>query len=115
MLELVAVYGSLKQGYGNHRLLDDSIFKGEEETKPEYTMYSMGGFPCITEGGDTSIHAEVYRVDTNVFSRLYMLEGYPSFYDRKQIDTQYGKAWIYLIRDIERHYGTLDEVTNGRW
>lgn len=111
---LVAVYGSLKQGYRNHALLGGSEFKGVDGTSAEFSMYSMGGFPCITEGGDTSIHVEVYEVEDEVFSRLDRLEGYPSFYNRKEIDTMYGKAWIYYIQDGS-YLGELNLVANGRW
>lgn len=113
-MTLVAVYGSLKQGNGNHLLLDGSEFKGVDGTLPEYTMYSMGGFPCVTEGGSTSIHVEVYEVEDGVFNRLDRLEGYPSFYNRKEIDTMYGKAWMYYIKDGS-YLGELNIVDTGRW
>jgi len=111
---LVAVYGSLKQGYGNHRLLETSEFKGGTQTKPEYTMYSMGGFPCITEEGGTSIEIEVYEVEDSVFSRLDQLEGYPTFYNRKEIETEWGDAWVYYIND-RAYLGRLNVVESGRW
>ena len=110
----VAVYGSLKHGHGNNRLLSESEFKGRGVTLPEYTMYSMGGFPCITEGGDTPIHIEVYEVDDRTFERLDFLEGYPRFYNRKEIETTYGTAWIYYIQD-ETYLGNLNKVGNGQW
>ena len=110
----VAVYGSLKKGFGNNQLLGDSELKGVDKTLPEWTMYSMGGFPCITEEPGTSIHIEVYEVDEQVFRRLDMLEGYPSFYNRKEIETQYGTAWIYYIKDKSSTM-LLDNVESGEW
>lgn len=111
----VAVYGSLRQGFGNHVLLEDEenvFFCGEDDTAPEYTMRSLGGFPGIYEGGDTSIKIEVYTVSNKVFQRLDMLEGYPRFYDRKMIDTKYGQAWIYFLKD----YGNdRPVVESGDW
>jgi len=77
-------------------------------------MYSLGGFPCITEEGDTPIAVEVYKVDEQVFSRLDMLEGYPDFYNRKEIETKYGTAWIYYIEDAD-YMGELNKVESGRW
>ena len=94
----VAVYGSLRQGMGNHRLLESSKFLGKDKLDG-FIMYSLGGFPCIRtvfpEGN--TITVEVYEVDDETFRRLDILEGYPSFYDRKKVDTQYGEAWIYTI------------------
>lgn len=111
----VAVYGSLKKGFHNDIFLDTSELKGIDETLSEYTMYSMGGsFPCITEEGDTSISIEVYEVDEGVFERLDMLEGYPLFYNRKEIDTKWGQAWIYYVKD-KSYLGDLNRVDSGRW
>ncbi len=111
-MRTVAVYGTLKKGRGNGHLLNTSEFKGATRTDPEYTMYSLGGFPCITLEGDTAIHIEVYEVDECVFSRLDGLEGYPSFYDRKLIDTPLGKAWIYYMTSPT--WGN-DIIEGGNW
>ena len=35
---LVAVYGTLKRGYGNHMLLADSVFIGEGYTEDKYPL-----------------------------------------------------------------------------
>ena len=61
----VFVYGTLLSGFGNHaRLLAGrSKMIGEAQTYAEYTMVSLGGFPGVIEGGDTSIQGEVYEVD----------------------------------------------------
>lgn len=106
----VFVYGSLKQGYGNHPLIKDSVLLGECLTKPIYTMYSLGAFPAVVLQGNTSITGEVYEVDDDTFARLDRLEGYPDFYDRTMIDTDHGKAWMYFL---EREEGV--EVEGGVW
>lgn len=108
----VAVYGTLKRGRGNDRLLGDAKFLGETLTTPEYTMYHLGAFPCITLEGDTPIHVEVYEVDSDTFKRLDMLEGYPSFYNRKKINTILGTAWIYYM--TKPTWGT-DMIVGGKW
>jgi len=98
---LVMVYGSLKKNFHNHHLLHTSELLGEQKTAEEYTMYGLGGFPAIKEGGSTSICGEVYKVDDPTFKRLDRLEGYPHFYNRKEIETSYGTAWIYYIKDAD--------------
>jgi len=110
----VAVYGSLLSNKGNHCLLEGSKYIGTTLTPPEYTMYSLGGFPCIALEGGTPIHVEVYEVDESVFGMLDRLEGYPSFYNRKEIETELGTAWIYYISDVN-YLGKLNVVTSGRW
>ena len=111
---LVAVYGSLKRGLGNYALLRESEFKGGLKTAPEFTMYDLGAFPGIMPNGNTSITCEVFEVDEPTFETLDRLEGYPNFYDRMKIDTEWGEAWIYfLAHDRYRHND--DVIRTGVW
>jgi len=90
-------------------------------TEPEYTMHHLGGFPGVIEGGDTRIMCELYDVDSMTFRRLDGLEGYnpidckAGLYDRKQIPSPLGDAWIYLYNN---NWGGLDEssvISSGEW
>lgn len=106
----VAVYGSLRQGMGNHRVLGDSPLLGQARVSG-FEMFSLGGFPFVRHGeGDITI--EVYEVNEHTSMRVDMLEGYPLFYNREQIDTPYGQAWIYFI---DRQETTSPPVTHGDW
>ena len=94
---LVAVYGSLRRGMGNHRLLVGFPLLSTERVKG-WDMYSYGAFPYITPSEDGEITIEVYAVPIDeLLGSLDSLEGYPSFYDRKKIQTSKGEAWIYFI------------------
>lgn len=93
----VFVYGSLLSTLSNNYLLKDSTLLGMHETEEEYTMYEMGYFPGVRKGGTTSIKGEVYDVDLHTLSRLDILEGTPTFYHRHHIETNYGKAIMYLL------------------
>lgn len=84
-MHLVFVYGTLKKGYGNHRLLAQSMFVGKAITEPNFTMLHLGGFPGIVQSGDTAIHGEVYRVSNATLTQLDRLEGHPTFYERKPL------------------------------
>lgn len=98
-MELVAVYGTLKQGQYNHPVLSR---QGAEylgtDTLTGWAMYDLGSFPCVVPMKlSGSIVVEVYKVaDLKATDRL---EGYPGFYDRVQVVTQYGNAWIYFMRE----------------
>ena len=110
----VFVYGTLKQGYHNHRLLAQATLLGEFTTPPNYTMYHLGGFPAVVMDGNTAIIGEVYEVDRQEFQQLDFLEGYPDFYTRDIIETDYGDAWMYHITDVS----SLEHspvVTSGNW
>ena len=110
---LAAVYGSLRRGLGNHRLLKSNKLVGVQELDG-FTLwdYAPGSFPAITEGGDSKITVELYEVDAAGLKRLDGLEGYPSFYNRKVVSTERGDAWIYFIEEDLSH---LNKVEDGDW
>lgn len=99
----VFVYGTLKQGFGNHVLLKDSKFVSNGHTKEEYVMYSTGGFPVVAEA-ETGLHVsgEVYEITPEVLKRLDRLEGYPTMYDRQEVEIDlegtgvYQTCWMYV-------------------
>ena len=99
---LVAVYGSLRRGMGNHQYyLSSSEYKGAFSTEPEYTLHSLSYYPGLKLDGNTSIVMEVYEVDEETLKNLNRLEGYrpgetSTFYDRIEINTPWGKAFTYI-------------------
>lgn len=115
---LVAVYGSLRQNMGNHRLLENANYLGEFKTEPVFSLYSLGGFPGLKENGQTSVIMEVYSVTPEEAIRIDRLEGYTpgskhnDFYDKIIIDTPYGKAGTYIyVPNTDR----LTLVESGDW
>lgn len=109
----VFVYGTLKTGHYNNRILQRSngIFLGEFKTEPEFTMKHLGAFPGVLTEGNTSIQGEVFEVDD--LSCLDQLEGYPHFYDRVLIDTSYGQAWVYYLPP--EPYQDRPDIPSGVW
>ena len=109
---LVFVYGSLKSGFGNNRLLESSEFIGDALTlASKFDMISLGGFPGVVSGGQKRISGEVYSVSDDTLSRLDVLESNGSFYTREKtiVHFNYNKTfpaqpvhepchvWIYLL------------------
>lgn len=118
----VAVYGSLRQGLGNHRLLAHVPEFKEGKTVQPFIMYSMGGFPAIVDGGDSGVVVEVYEVDDDTLQRLNQLEGYSGeygyqgFYDRKVVDVELDsgdevQAHIYYFHEAPNN----SVVDTGDW
>lgn len=116
----VAVYGSLRKGLSNHLVLTESNAKylGRFETKPIFSMYSLGGFPGLKPKGSTSINMEVYEVDKKGLKSVDGLEGYDAnsdnnnFYNRVTLDTPYGEAYTYLyVPSVQDR----DFVDSGDW
>jgi gamma-glutamylcyclotransferase (GGCT)/AIG2-like uncharacterized protein YtfP len=112
----VFVYGTLKRGHGNNRILanTDSKFIGTTKTDPKYTMVTLGSFPGVVQEGVTPIQGEVWEVDERTLEGpLDMLEGYPSFYDREITPTEFGDAWIYYLSS--RWHRDSPVVEGGEW
>lgn len=104
---LVAVYGSLLSGLGNHHWMkalgeEHYELKGEVTLETGFELFPLGGYPGIQEG-DHPLVVEVYAVtDELLRGPLDGLEGYtegrtPTFYDRRTIDTPFGKTFIYYF------------------
>jgi len=114
---LIAVYGTLRKENGNHRLIENADYKGTYTTEPIYNLYSLGGFPGLKEGGKTAVVLEVYAVNKEEARRVDGLEGYypgetPTFYDKIQIETPWGKADVYTyVR--QPHESSL--IESGDW
>jgi len=108
----VFVYGTLKAGHGNHRLLENSKLLHEATITGK--MVSLGGFPCVSTNGDNQIHGEVYEVDDQTLGHLDHLESNGSFYTREIVNSSKGPVWVYLIQD-EGYYQTRPLIRNGVW
>lgn len=116
-MKKVAVYGTLRKGNGNNIILTESKFLGSTKTLPKFEMFSLGGCPGIREG-DTSLTIEVYEVSQCTLGRLDRLEGYrgvgqPNFYEREEVETEFGDALIYTLRD-DRFFDQ-EIISSGDW
>lgn len=120
MKHLFFVYGTLKQGYGNNRLLQTAKFLGNAITPAEYTLYN-GGFPIVERGGETAIKGEVYETDDEqIIKRVYGLEGYSgkphaddNWYDVDRIETPFGEAEMFVMDKGKS--GRTNILTSGLW
>ena len=81
--KIIAVYGSLRHGMGNHGLISHAQMVERRTVRLPYKMISLGGFPgLITDKQLNDIVIELYEVDQPTYARVERLEGYPSFYDK---------------------------------
>ena len=93
----VFVYGTLKRGQRNSHYLDEALFIGEFITGTAYSMYQFDDYPAVCLDGRHAIQGEVFQLDDELFRALDELERYPDFYQRIEIDTHYGYAWMYIV------------------
>ena len=90
------VYGTLKKGHGNHRVLGDAEYIGDAELWG-YRMFTLGGFPGISpsEGKSFSVViGEVYKIEDRHLPNLDGLEGYypenhSGMYLREKVNIHY--------------------------
>lgn len=93
----VFVYGTLKRGQRNAHFLHEARYLGEFTTAALYSMYDFEDYPAVCLRGRHAIVGEVYRVDAAQFAALDDLEWYPRYYQRIEIETDHGDAWMYVV------------------
>lgn len=118
----VFVYGSLRKGFGNHRLLaNNSDFIMRTQTVKRYKAVSFGGFPAVykapplrDEVSEFSplqmvailntyrpVVGEIYKVsDSCLEGPLDSLEGHPHWYRRERVQVMNfaEPVWMYIMR-----------------
>jgi gamma-glutamylcyclotransferase (GGCT)/AIG2-like uncharacterized protein YtfP len=109
---LVAVYGTLRKGFGNHRLMSTANLLDSGSTVDQYAMIAEG-IPYVRsevrEDGH-NIAVEVYAVDDSELLDMDRLENHPNWYTRKQVPIHLDNglvvnAWLYFndTVDVEGH------------
>lgn len=126
---LVFVYGTLKSGYGNNRLLSSSTLVGTDSTIDKYVLGDIGfpyAFPesVIAHLFDDEelfkpVYGELWQMNCwNTLRSLDSLEGHPWHYYRETIQLASGNiAWTYHQLDetaITRCY-ICNITENGEW
>ena len=82
---LVACYGSLRRGMGNHHYyLSESEYKGTFTTEPEYTLHSLSYYPGLKLNGNHSIVMEVYEVDEDTLKNLKIMKKETHYLDEME-------------------------------
>lgn len=118
----VAVYGTLRQGQGNHgRINQDPICEAQFHHKK---MFSLGGFPIViqTDEETDTVVAEVYALDEKQLASCDRLEGHPDWYERKIVANIQGElvpdgkvhpVWMYIMPDGK--YPHAPHIPSGDW
>lgn len=118
----VAVYGTLRRGCGNDRLLQGAPCRGVFEVR-NFRMYTEhASFPYVHYSPAGVIQVEVYDVkDEAMALSLDRLEGYPYHYQRKIVPyydscrnrSPSGTAWMYYVCD--KPQSDDDYIKTGNW
>ena len=108
----VFVYGTLKKGQRNSKFMHGAEFLGNFTTHSIYSMYEFEDYPAVCLHGRHAIEGEVYHVNDRQFRMLDDLEWYPHFYQRIEIPTSFGEAWMYIVK-FELCHG--QKQISGNW
>jgi gamma-glutamylaminecyclotransferase len=96
---LLFVYGTLKRGQRNHRLIADQEFIGEAATAPRYRVFDLGPYPGLVRD-DTSglaIRGELFAVTDCCLAELDDFEGVPELFVRERIEVEGYEVWAYYL------------------
>jgi gamma-glutamylcyclotransferase (GGCT)/AIG2-like uncharacterized protein YtfP len=115
MITRVFVYGTLRRGEGNHRLLAGARCVGAARTAPAFTLRDLGAYPAMLAGGATSVVGEVYEVDELTLDVLDRLEGHPRFYRREPIALADGAHVEAYLLPADRAWGLTRTIESGDW
>lgn len=104
----VFVYGSLKQGFHNHVVMQQaqgSFVRDAVSKDRNFSLFSLGSFPALAyaEPGETPffIKGELYEVPEH---GVHVLDRLEAGYDKTQIVLDNGDvAFVYMLRP---NYGT---------
>lgn len=112
----VAVYGTLKRGQSNHHYLARARYLGPARLDG-FALYDLGPWPAVRPGTGC-VQVEVYAVDAPTLAALDELEDYRAaapasgLYDRVQVTTPYGRAWLYRYN---RALSPRQYLASGCW
>lgn len=82
--DLLFVYGTLKRGGRNHRLLAAAEYFGPAQTEPRFRLIDCGAYPALVEHGQAplAITGELYRIPASLWPALDELEDEGVLYRR---------------------------------
>lgn len=110
---LLLVYGTLMRGQPAHRLMRGARLLISHATTPVgFTLYDLGPYPAAVRQGLGRVYGELYAVPSALLRRLDSYERCPQEYQRSQILTPRGAAWIYLYPTSPRRGHRLK---HGNW
>jgi gamma-glutamylcyclotransferase (GGCT)/AIG2-like uncharacterized protein YtfP len=91
----IAVYGTLKRGYGLHNTFPEMTHIGDT-TVEGFTLFSNGAYPAATPKSGRVIFVEIYDVPEGVFQYIHDIER-GAGYDLVPVETEHGPAemWVW--------------------
>jgi len=108
--KLIFVYGSLKQGFSNHHIIEKATYQGRAQTKKRYGMFQEenANYPYLINKCSPKYHhieGELYEIQSDdILKQIDKFEDAPEYYQRETIDIKIAdgkikKAQSYFLRE----------------
>jgi gamma-glutamylaminecyclotransferase len=117
----VFVYGTLKQGYGNHRVAEPFVEQAETGAVDGFVLYD-GGFPMARPAAGRRVRGELLtlRDPETALRRLDMLEGTPTLYTRERVVVALDSgrkvgAWMYVFTRALENDPDMEPMPGDTW
>lgn len=87
MAHTIFVYGTLKRGGSNHRLMAGQRYRGVAVTAPKYRIIDLGPHPGLIrdDASGLSVRGELWEVDDTALAVLDEFEGIPGDFVREAV------------------------------
>ncbi|MBP7999697.1 MAG: gamma-glutamylcyclotransferase [Chloroflexi bacterium] len=124
----IFAYGTLMPGQPNYYIWAQYVLRTEPATFPRGRIHHLGGFPMLSEGGDSSVQGYLVEIAPAVYEEcledLDYLENYRpddperSLYQRveREVELACGRktqAWVYVGNSaVTSRYPV---ITSGDW
>lgn len=110
----VFVYGTLRKGQGNRRVMEPHLVRELGPGRIKGVMYDLGRFPAVVLGKNGVVVGEWVEVTEAGLAALDRLEGYPRLYDRsvvQDLDNDI-QGFVYHMR---RKPARAERIACGDW
>lgn len=104
MLIQIAVYGSLKRGFGNHTIIKDAPLIGKSSVRGYMTLVYKSYPQLFLDDNEREHEIEVYKVTPEQYAAIRRME-LGAGYSEKKIETDLGQCIIYVFDSKDRMYG----------
>jgi gamma-glutamylaminecyclotransferase len=94
---MLFVYGTLKRGLRNHRLIADQEFLGEAITEPGYRVIDLGPHPglIVDDANGLAVRGELWAVSECCLDELDVFEEVPGPFVREAVAIPGQKETVY--------------------
>lgn len=125
MVKQILVYGSLRQGFQNHRILERGGAEFIEKTRlPGFDLYGVGWYPGIRPNRDNKegVVGELYKLPEggDLMDNLDLYEGYVkdnhpgSLFIREEVTVNGEPTYVYVYNGKVGD-GYAGKVPSGDW